>query len=66
MSVIPQMPDDLQDRIIRLFIFILMNIIILRYFSGINLTDYEQIEIVAISTICLMFINTYYPYIAVK
>jgi hypothetical protein len=66
MTSILQIPDNLQDRIIRLFIFIITNFIILRYLSGIDLTDYEQIKIVIISTICLMFINTYYPYVAIK
>jgi len=58
--------DNLKDRIIRLFIFILMNFIILRYLSGVHLTDQDQIKIVAISAICFMFIITYYPYVVAK
>ena len=66
MTTIHFPPDDLQDRLVRLLIFVLMFFIILRYLSGINISDFEQIEIVVISAICLMFVNTYYPYIVLK
>lgn len=67
MSTISVVPENLiQDRIIRLLIFILINFIALRYLSEVNLTDYDQAKIVAISTICFMFISTYYPYVIAK
>ena len=58
--------NSLQDRIIRLLIFALINFIILRYLSEINLTNYEQIKIVLISVLCFMIVNTFYPYVVMK
>jgi hypothetical protein len=54
---------QIQERLLRLLIFIILNLIVLRYISGIGLSDYDQIKITGISTLIFMFVNTYYPHV---
>ena len=49
------------DKIIHIMVFILINFIAIRFCSSIQLTDNQQIVIVGITTLCYMFISTYYP-----
>ncbi|VBB18112.1 hypothetical protein YASMINEVIRUS_575 [Yasminevirus sp. GU-2018] len=58
--------DNIQERVVRILIFVLMNFIILRYLAGLELGDGDQLKIVAVTTLCFMFVNTYYPYVVTK
>jgi Flp pilus assembly protein protease CpaA len=60
------MQMDLKDRLIRLIIFIILSFIIVKCFTGVNLTNGEQINIVMGVAICFMFVNTYYPQVVLK
>lgn len=51
----------MKSRITRIIIFMLLGFIIVRYLTGIELSDIDQVKIVLGSTICFMFVNTYYP-----
>lgn len=55
--------NNTQERVVRMLIFILMNLIILRYLSGLELGENDQIKIVMVTTLCFMFVNTYYPHV---
>jgi hypothetical protein len=55
-----------RERIIRILLFIIFGFVILRYILDINLTDVEQIKIILSMTLCLMFVNTYYPHVIIK
>jgi hypothetical protein len=52
---------DIESRILRVSIFVLLSLIILRYLTGISLSDVDQMKIVLGSAVCYMFVNTYYP-----
>jgi hypothetical protein len=53
--------DVYSNRLARLLIFMLLNFVLVRYALAVNLTDIEQIKIVLASSICFMFVTTYYP-----
>lgn len=52
---------ETKERLYRVIIFVILNLVLIRYFIGINIDDIAQIKIVLVSVICYMFINTYYP-----
>lgn len=58
--------SDIQSRIIRVLIFILLGFVVIRYLSGVSLSDIDQIKIVLGFTICFMFVNTYYPTVVIQ
>lgn len=57
--------QNINEKILRLLIFIILNFIIIKYIINPNLTndltDTEQVLITLSSTLCFMFVNTYYP-----
>lgn len=55
-----------QERLLRLLIFILLNLVLIRYILDVVLDDYSQIKIVAISTLCFMIVDTYYPHVIIN
>ena len=58
--------QEIKDKLIRIIIFIVFNLVLLRYISDIQLDDMTQIKIVLISTICYMFVSAYYPVIVIR
>lgn len=56
----------IQERVLRLLIFILLNFILVRYVLDITMDDYSQIKIVAVSTLCFMIVDTYYPHVIIN
>lgn len=58
--------STIQERLLRLLIFILLNFVLIRYVLDVTLDDYSQIKIVAISTLCFMIIDTYYPRVIIN
>lgn len=49
------------ERLVRLLMFVLASSILIRYVSGIELSDYDQLKLVTVATVSFMFVNTYYP-----
>jgi hypothetical protein len=66
--------NQLQERIVRVLIFILLGFIVVRYClrtSGSDqrigsASDLDQIKIVLGMTVVFMFVNTYYPVVVTK
>ena len=55
--------SDIKERVVRLMFYILLSFIVVRYFLNLNLTDTEYVKIVLATSVCFMFVNTYYPVI---
>lgn len=63
--------NQLQERIVRVLIFILLGFIMVRYClrksgDSSGLSDLDQIKIVLGMTVVFMFVNTYYPVVVTK
>ncbi len=58
--------SNIQSRITRVLIFILFGFILVRYLTGVQLTDFDQTKIVIGLTICFMFVNMYYPTVVIQ
>lgn len=56
----------LQERLVRLLLFVLLNFLLIRYVLDVELDDSAQIKIVLIATLCFMFIDTYYPRVIIQ
>lgn len=57
---------NITERLIRVFIFIIFNFIIIKYILDIKLSDNNLVMIILTSLFCFMFVNTYYPVIITK
>ncbi|AYV77436.1 MAG: hypothetical protein Dasosvirus2_32 [Dasosvirus sp.] len=56
---------DIKERIVRVLIFMIFVFLLIKYIVGVpSLTD--QINIVLVSTVSLMFVNTFYPVVVTK
>lgn len=57
--------QNINEKILRLLIFVILSFVIIKYIINPNLTnsltETEQVLITLSSTLCFMFINTYYP-----
>lgn len=58
--------NNIDDKIIQVIIFTILNFIIIYCCSGIKLQNEQYFILIMISTICHMFVNTYYPQIIIK
>lgn len=57
--------DNTKDKIIKMSLFILINAILIRYFSNIDLAEKQQIIILMIILVSYVIIETYYPSITI-
>ena len=60
------MHQNIQSRITRLLVFILLGFIVVRYLTGIPLSDLDQTKIVFGMAFLFMFLNTYYPSVIIQ
>jgi hypothetical protein len=57
---------DIKYRFMRLLIFVIFTLLFLKYLSGLNLNDFACIEITIATSICFMFVDTFYPNVMIK
>lgn len=60
------MRENIYERVIRFLMFILLVSLIIRYASGMCISDCDQLKIIVISAFVFMFVNTYYPYVPIN
>jgi hypothetical protein len=53
-------------KLFRLLIFVIIIMIIIRYFLDIDLSDMDQLKIILSVTVVYIGISTFYPYVVVK
>lgn len=58
--------SNIKEKIVRLLLFITLSYVMLRYCLGLNLSDIDQTKIVAATSVCFMFVSTYYPEVVTK
>lgn len=56
-----EIENDITERIVRVLLFMIFSFVLVRYALGLSLSDMDQTKIVLASTVCFMFVNTYYP-----